>query len=178
MSVDYNNIKVHPLFEPIKRLFDFFILSIGFVGNPDFQDSFLRVHPAIAKSINDYNQEVNLRRNGDGSYQSNNKTYLVYISRMMAIAIFDFLQFSKYQSQLGKTSIYRFAKHIRNGAAHNNTFNFSEKTITDDKPVKWRNKIIDKNLRGSTVTPDFITATELVFLMEDISKNMRDKGNK
>ena len=93
---------------------------------------------------------------------------------MMAILIFDFLQASKYQNQLSSTPVYRFAKHIRNGAAHGNTFNFTEQIIKKDQPVKWRKKTIDISLKGKTVTPDFITATELVFLMEDISKMIKN----
>jgi hypothetical protein len=174
MSVDYNKIQVHPLFDPIKKMFDFFILSIGFVGNPNFQTAFLRIHPAIAKSINEYNKEVNLRVSSDGSYTSSNKKFMTYVSRMMAILLFDFLQASKYQNKINSMPIYKFAKHLRNGAAHGNTFNFTEETIKKDQPITWRDKTIDTSLKGKPVTPDFITATELIFLMEDISKLLQD----
>ena len=169
MSVDYHKIQVHQLFAPIKKMFDFFILSLGFVGNPSFQTAFIAIHPGITKTIQEYNQEVGLKVDRHGSYSSNNKIYMTHISRMMAILIFDFLQASEYQNKLSKTSIYKFAKHIRNGAAHGNKFNFSEIAIIKDQPVKWREKTIDINLKGKIVTPDFITATELIFLMEDIS---------
>lgn len=170
MSVDYNKIQVHPLFDPIKKMFDFFILSLGFVGNPTFQVAFMNTHPGISKTIQEYNKEVNLKVGTDGSYKSSNKVYMTHISRMMAILIFDFLQASKYQDKMSKSDIYKFAKHIRNGAAHGNKFNFSLEVIEKDQPVKWREKVIDFSLKGKSVTPDFITATELVFLMEDISK--------
>lgn len=174
MSVDYNKIQVHTIFDPIKKMFDFFILSLGFVGNPTFQAAFINTHAGISKTIQEYNKEVNLKVGTDGSYSSSNKVYMTHISRMMAILIFDLLQASKYQNQLASTSIYKFAKHIRNGAAHGNTFNFSEQIIEKDQPVKWKNKTIDFSLKGKKVTPDFITATELIFLMEDISKMIAD----
>lgn len=174
MSVDYNKIKVHPIFDPIKKMFDFFILSLGFVGNPSFQTAFINMHPGISKTIQEYNQEVSLKVNSDGSYTSKNKIYMTHMSRMMAILIFDFLQASKYKNKLSSTPIYKFAKHIRNGAAHGNEFNFNEETIKKDQPVKWREKTIDMSLKGKVVTPDFITATELVFLMEDISKMLQE----
>lgn len=172
MERDYTKIKVDPLFEPIKKLFEFFILGIGFIGMPTFQKAFLTVHPGIKPILDTYNKEVNLRFDG-ARFESSNKLYLVYIGRVMAISIFDFIQASHYNSKLGKTSIYRFAKHIRNGAAHNNRFNFTLSQI-NGKEAKWQNRVIDITLNGKCVIPDYINPNELLYLMEDLSKEIEN----
>jgi len=165
METDYTKIKVHPLFEPIKKLFEFYILGIGFVGMPDFQREFLRVNPGMKPLVDVYNKEVNLQVKGT-QIKASTKLYLNYIGRVMAIALFDVLQFSKYQHNLNRTEIFRFSRIIRNGAAHNNKFYF-EKPL--NKPVQWRDKIIKNEMAGKEVIPNFMNSTLLIFLMSDIS---------
>ncbi len=169
--MDYTKVKVHALFEPIKKLFEFFILGIGFVGMPEFQKEFLRVNPGMQTLLNTYNKEVNLRVEGS-KIKSSNRLYLIYISRVMAIALFDVLQFSKYQNSLNRTEIFKFAKIIRNGAAHDNKFYFDKPLC---KPIQWSNKVITNSMNGQVIFPAFMNATLLVFLMADISKMMKLK---
>lgn len=176
METDYIKIKVHPLFEPIKKLFEFYILGIGFVGMPDFQREFLKVHPGMKPLVDVYNKEVNLRIEGS-QIKLSSKLYLVHIGRLMAIAIFDFLQSSPFNKGFSGTEIFRFARHIRNGAAHNNKFNFEEYELIE-KPAQWKDKSIDSSLKGKSVIPDFITPTELIFLMSDISDLIEIKTKK
>lgn len=176
METDYSNIKVHPLFEPIKKLFEFVIFGNGFMVMPEFQKAFLNINPGAQFVIDDYNKEVNLTVKGS-EIHANLQLYLVHAGRLMAIAIFDFLQFSKYHKYLSQTEIFQFARHIRNGAAHNNKFFFNAKSKKDllKKPVKWSDKVINTSLVGKTVIPDFITAFSLIYLMQDISKMIESK---
>lgn len=176
METDYTKIKVHPLFEPVKKLFEFYILGIGFVGMPDFQKIFLRMHPGMKPLVDVYNKEVNLRIEGT-QVKLSSKLYLVHIGRLMALAIFDFLQFSPHQKDLSGTEIFNFTKHIRNGAAHNNKFNFNGRELLK-KPARWKDKIIDSSLKGKSVIPDFINPTELIFLISDISELIGIKTEK
>lgn len=176
METDYTKIKVHLLFEPIKKLFEFYILGIGFIGMPDFQREFLRAHPGMKSLVDAYNKEVNLRVEGT-QVKLSSKLYLIHIGRLMALAIFDFLQFSPFQKRLSGTEIFRFTKHIRNGAAHNNKFNFNEQELLK-KPARWKDKIIDSSLKGKSVIPDFINPTELIFLISDISDLIEIKNKK
>lgn len=176
IETDYTKIKVHPLFEPIKKLFEFFILGIGFVGMPDFQKQFLMINPGLRPLVDAYNKETNLRIVGS-QVKSNSKLYLVYIGRLMSIAIFDFLQSSRYQKDLNQTEIFRFAKHIRNGTAHNNKFNFTKEELIG-KPARWQDKVINISLKGKTVIPDFINPVMLLFLMSDISELIELKKKK
>ncbi|HSV94412.1 MAG TPA: hypothetical protein VLH94_00340 [Spirochaetia bacterium] len=176
METDYREIKVHPLFEPIKKLFVFVIYGSGFLMMPKFQKSFLAKNPGAQSIFDDYNKETNLTVS-DTEISINAKTYLTPTGRLMAIAIFDFLQCSEFQSYLSQTEIYKFARHIRNGSAHNNKFFFDKKSMKElsTSPVKWGDKTIDISLMGKTVVPDFIGSYSLLCLMGDISKMIEEK---
>ena len=176
METDYRKIKIHPLFEPIKKIFEFVIFGNGFMIMPEFQRAFLNTHPAAQSVIDDYNKEVNLAVNGS-EVHANVQLYLVHTGRLMAIAIFDFLQFSKYHKYLSQTEIFQFARHIRNGAAHNNKFFFDAKSKKEllKKPIKWSDKVINISLVDKTAIPDFINAFSLLYLMQDISKMIESK---
>lgn len=171
MEIDYGKIKLNPLFEPIKKIFEFFILGVGFVGQKDFQKIFLQMHPDLAPFVHTYNQEVNLRIEGH-SVKSETGLYWTNIGRLMAIAIFDILQFSKYHNSIKNTEIFKFAKHIRNGAAHDNKFDLNPPI---KKSVCWRDKIINQDLNNTKVFPDFISPPTLIILMSDISELIEEK---
>lgn len=171
METDYAKMKFDPLFDPIKKNFEFFILGIGFVGQKDFQKIFLQSHPELAPFINAYNQEVNLRVEGC-FVKSETGLYWSNIGRLMAIAIFDILKCSKHHNAVKNTDIFKFAKHIRNGAAHDNKFKL-------DPPIKnsvcWRDKTISNSLNNTKVFPDFISPATLIILMSDISELIEKK---
>lgn len=176
MEMDYRNIKVHPLLEPIKKIFEFVIFGNGFMMMPNFQQAFLAINPGAKSVIDDYNREVKLTIRGS-KIHTNIQLYLVHLGRLMAIAIFDFLQFSPYQKYLNQTEIFKFAKHIRNGAAHNNKFLFDSKSKME-LPVRWSDKVITSSLVGKTVIPDFINAFSLLYLMQDITKLIEQREGK
>lgn len=171
METDYSKIKLNPIFEPIKKIFEFFILAVGFVAQQDFQKVFSQTHPELVPFIITYNQEVNLRREGN-SIKSDNGLYFVNIGRLMAISIFDILQASQYNKLLNNTEIFKFAKHVRNGAAHSNKFNITSPIKT---PISWRDKTITNSLNDSIVFPDFINPIILISLMSDISELIEKK---
>ena len=166
MQADYSKIKLNPIFDPIKKVLDFFILGGIFIGQKDFQKIVLESHPELSSLIEAYNKEVNLRIEGN-RVKSNARMYYVNISRLMAIAIFDILQFSRYHNAVKKTEIFKFAKHIRNGAAHDNKFDLSPPIKNS---ITWREFTISQSLNNTTVFPNFIGAPTLIFLIQDISK--------
>jgi hypothetical protein len=176
LEMDYTKVKVHPLFEPIKKLLEFMIFGNGFLIMPEFQKAFLNINPAAKPILDEYNKEVKLTVKGN-EIHANMQLYLIHAGRLMAIAIFDFLQFSEYNKYLSQTDIFKFAKHIRNGAAHNNKFFFDAKSKREllKKPIKWNSKIIVSSLMGKTVFPDFINSFSLLYLIQDISKMIESK---
>lgn len=164
-GINYENINIDPILEPIKQLYEFYILGIGFVGQFEFQRIFLKENPEIKPFIDRYNTEVNLRIDGS-SVKSETRSYWISLGRIMAISIFNILESSEYNNTLNQEEIFEFIKHIRNGAAHNNKFNIIPPL---KKPVQWKNKIIDNSLNNTPVFPDFMNPTLLISLMADIS---------
>jgi len=173
-SFDYNQLRIHPILEPIRQLFEFFILGIGFVGQFDFQKFFLQAHPELSGAVDRYNKAVNLRKEGK-SVKSETGPYWILIGRVMAISLFNILEFSEYNNDINREEIFKFAKHIRNGAAHNNRFNISPPL---QMPVQWKDKIIDNSLNGSPVFPEFMNPVLLIILASDISTLIDQVENK
>ena len=172
LSTEYESLKIDLIFEPVKKLFEFYILGFAFVGQFDFQKIFLQHHPELESFLDRYNQEVNLRKDGS-SVKSETKPYWISLGRVMVIALFNILESSEYQNILSREEMFEFARQLRNGAAHGNKFNILHAL---PNPIKWRNKIIDNSLHGKSVFPDFIDPTTLVILMADIS-NLISKNN-
>lgn len=171
METDYAKIKLNPLFDPVKKTFEFYILGTGFITQKDFQQIIAQRHPYFAPFINTYNREVNFRKE-EHSIKAATGLYWTAIGRLMAISLFDILQFSKYHNSLKNTEIFKFAKHIRNGAAHNNKFNLNPPLI---KSIHWKDKIINQDLNNKKVFPDFIGPPNLIMLMSDISRTIEEK---
>ena len=174
MEVDYSKIKLHPLFDPIKKIYEFYVLGCIFIIQQDFQELVLQSHPELKQLIDTYNQAINREIEGT-RVKGNPKMYYVNICRLMAIPIFDILQCSKYHNLVKKTEIFQFAKHIRNGAAHENKF-YLTPPITSS--IIWRKFTINQGLNNTIVFPDFIGAETLIFLMQDISEMIEKDGKK
>ena len=105
METDYT--KIHPLFEPIEKFFEFVIVGNAFMMMPDFQEAFKSKIPAMQPLLDKYNKEVGQKIVGS-KVHTNIQFYLIYAGRLMAIAIFDFLQSSKYGNYLSNTDIFNF----------------------------------------------------------------------
>lgn len=175
MEIDYSKIKLHPLFDPIKKTYEFYVLGHIFVTQQDFQKLVLQSHPELKPLMDTYNQSINREIKGT-RVRGNPRMYYVNICRLMAIAIFDILQYSKYHNLVKKTEIFKFAKHIRNGAAHENKFYLTPPIINS---ITWRKFTINERLNDTIVFPDFIGAETLIFLMQDISEMIeRDEKKK
>ena len=92
-------------------------------------------------------------------------------ARQISISLFDILQFSEYQNCIIKNnhSLFKFAKHIRNGVAHNNKFFFDADSKLD-LPVEWRGKIIEESFHlKKVVFNEFLSPNDLVILISDFS---------
>jgi len=179
-------IYIHPIFKPLIANFKFFFVEMNMMVMPNFQNALIKTHKGeksviditveynnfkniqydVKDVIASFNKEVGLKEQG-GEVKCNINNLLKFQARQIAIVLFDILQSSKYNKCLNKTEIFKFAKHIRNGAAHNNSFNF-KKCLK--KPLRWRNKIINNSLQGEEVFPSFITIGDLIVLISDISE--------
>ena len=190
MTNDLKGIYIHPIFKPLSDNFKFSLVEMNMMVMPVFQDALIKAHKGeksvieisvkynefkniqydVGEVIDSFNKEVNLERNGS-DIKCDIKHLLNFQARLMAIVLFDILQISKYNKFLNRTEIFKFSKHIRNGAAHNNRFTF---TSPLKKPIKWHNKIIDNTLNKKEVFPSFITGADLILLISDISSKIKN----
>lgn len=184
--IDLNKIYIDEIFKPIIDNFMYFVGGIVSLNSSlDYQkilvktydgkperlaltvdyDGFVEIQCSIEEILKSFNAATNLRMDY-GRVSSDIKDLLIFQGRQIAISLFNILEFSTYNKKMNQTEIFKFAKEIRNGAAHNNRFYF-EKPLT--KPIKWRNKTIDNNLKNQNVFLSFITPADLMVLMSDIS---------
>jgi hypothetical protein len=92
---------------------------------------------------------------------------------MVAVFAFESLKNDQKYDKIKNETTVKYLRHLRNGAAHGNSFNFIDsrsKKIIDPGLVEWRGKIIDKSLQNKTVFPDFFAQGDFAYLFEDISK--------
>jgi len=164
-NINWKELSLNPIFKPIKDFFEFYLLGVGFIGQPDFQKIFIQTHPELRNTIERYNLNVDLEKDGC-IIKTKPKEYWITLGRMMSIAIFNILESSEYNNILNQEDLFKFAKHLRNGAAHNNKFNISPPV---HRPIIWKDKIIDNSLNGTNVFIDFFNPILLIFLMKDIS---------
>jgi hypothetical protein len=69
--------------------------------------------------------------------------------------------------------LFKFLRHVRNAAAHENRFYFGtgtqrERTLAG-LSVRWRNKTIEAPLEKSRLFHDFLGAGDLLFLLSDVT---------
>ncbi|MFH1089423.1 MAG: hypothetical protein V1716_03300 [Candidatus Uhrbacteria bacterium] len=183
-------IYIHPIFNELLNNFRFFLAGINMMSMPDFQKALINGHKGekseleisvkyddlkclkydIRDILTSFNKSVELKLIGD-KVEANIVGLMNFQARQIAISLFDILQFSKYQNYIIKnnSTLFKFAKHIRNGAAHNNKFFFDEKNKLD-LPVGWRGKTIEESFHlQKIVFNEFLTPADLVLLISDFS---------
>lgn len=188
------SIEIHPIFEPINKNFRYFFVSMNMMALPVLQSLLIKSQPDLEKmpalqlsvkveefntlfyltkrSIEEFNQDTNLRRLDNGLITCDINALLIPYARMMAISIYDILYSSKYNKKINQDKTVFFAKCLRNGASHDNKFKFTHKEL-EKLPVEWRGKVLTKDFNGKKVFNDFILPTDLIILMHDLSKIMK-----
>lgn len=76
-----------------------------------------------------YNKWVNLQTKIDiitkkYTTEMNILNGVIIVGKIMTISVYELLRSSKYYLSLKDLEEFKFLKHIRNGAAHNNRFDF------------------------------------------------------
>lgn len=185
------NIKTDKIFEPYAKIFSAGMLSLWAVGQPFFldwvqqhnemlmdaksgQSSSILVGPLVAEIIKN-----NLPDNKKGPFF----TELVeHFCILFCIASFDRLKEDERYKKIKYKPVVEFFRHIRNGCAHGNKFFF--KTYKDKKTgkeikeptktAKFRDLEITRKLMedNKNVFFDFLSAGDLPYLIEDISKEL------
>ena len=166
------------------------MVGINMMSIPDFQKALIVSHKGklgeleisveyedmkciksdVRDILNSFNKIVGLELVGD-KVKANIIGLMNFQARQIAISLFDIIQFSKYQNYIIKNNftLFKFTKHIRNGAAHNNKFFFDEKSKLD-LPVDWRGKTIEESFHlQKVVFNEFLTPADLILLISDFS---------
>ena len=185
-------IYIHPIFNDLLNNFKFFLVGINMMSMLDFQKELIAVHKGekseleisvkyedlkcvkydIRDVFNSFNKVVGLELVGD-KVKADIINLMNFQARQIAISLFNILENSKFNNFINQEEIYKFAKHIRNGAAHSNRFNFSKKTKLE-LPVAWRDKTINYSLHKSEVFSKFLTPADLVLLISDFSNIIKN----
>jgi len=181
------NIYIHPIFHDLLDNFRFFLVGINMMSMPDFQKALTVGHKGekseleisvkyddlkcvkydIRDIFSSFNKAVGLKLVGD-KVNANIIGLMNFQARQIVISLFNILENSRFYNSINQKEVFKFTKHIRNGAAHNNKFNFDEKAKLE-LPVKWRDKTINPPLHNTEVFNKFLTPADLILLTSDIS---------
>jgi hypothetical protein len=187
-------IYTHPIFHDLLNNFRFFFAGINMMCKLDFQKALIDSHKGekseleisakyddlnclkydIRDIFTSFNKAVKLELVGD-KVKANIIDLMNFQARQIAISLFDILQFSKYRNFVVKNDInlFKFTKHIRNGAAHNNKFFFDAKSKLG-LPVEWRGKTIENSFHCKKIVfNEFLTPADLILLIADISSGIK-----
>lgn len=102
---------------------------------------------------------------------------MIFFGKAIAILLFDYLNSSKYSSEISKDKEYQFIRHIRNGAAHYNKFNLKDEDgnwkLKEGEEIKWEGKVIKRQIHGQVVFNDFINVFSLLILAQHFSDRLK-----
>lgn len=188
-------LEIHPILEILSDSFSFFVMSQRMMAIPTFQDIIVAKDKGemgkIALTIkstklkvlkfqsawafNRFNEKFGVKEE-NGKTKCNINELLIPQGKLVAIALFEILNSSKYNNRINNHKLFEFAKHLRNGAAHNNKFYFKPQKVVDKlklKPLYWRGKTIRHTFHDKKqVFGDFIYFGDLLVLIGDISKEL------
>jgi hypothetical protein len=98
---------------------------------------------------------------------------LANLYRVVTVSVKDIMEEHPDFSTVRNDELFRFLRHIRNAAAHENHFYFGigrqrDRTLAG-LPARWRNKTIDAVVEGKQLFHEFLGAGDLLFLLSDVS---------
>ena len=183
--IPFDEFNFHPVLKDIENMFWMFILSNKALSLPETQDN-LKNDEVFSDMLVKFNKwtglNIKIKESGREYITTLNvQNQMIFLGKAMAILTFDFISSSKYQSAIGQDNKFQFLRHIRNGAAHYNTFNLKdidgEWKLEEHESVIWNNKVINRELDREKVFPNFFSVFEMFFLAYDLSKELSTIDN-
>jgi len=194
VSGDIYNFKVseinfHPVLKDVEVMFWLFLLSMRTLSDCDVQ-AILRTknsqqegYQSFNEMLDNFNKSTNLRIEKVGNIATSKLNILkemIFIGKAMAVFAYELLSVSDYYPKISEIEEFKFLKHIRNGAAHNNRFNFQHKygakkglwNIDEKEIIKWNGLEISRKLQDTIVFNDFISIFGIFLLTNFLSKNL------
>ncbi len=191
MELHVDKINFHPILKDIENIFWFFLLSIRTLSDSDIQNilktknSTQAGYACFNQMLDKFNKTTNLNieKNGDiTTSKLNISKEMIFTGKAMAILTYDFLSLSSYNATINKDNEFKFLRHIRNGAAHNNKFNLKDENgdwkIKEDEIIKWNDKEINQKLQGKIIFNDFLSVFDIFLLAKHFSDKLNLIDNK
>ncbi len=186
---DVKNTNFHPVLKDIENMFWFFWLSIRTLSDYDIrnllkqknntQEGYLGFNEMLDKF--DEATEIQIEI-GQSSTTSNLNILpkMIFTGRVIAILVYEYLSVSNYFSEIKNSLEFIFLKHIRNGSAHNNKFDFKYKfgskkgqwMIDETEKIEWGGLIISRELQDKVVFNDFISVSQVFLLAKHFSDKL------
>jgi hypothetical protein len=98
------------------------------------------------------------------------------VNSMFLISMWAILSETSIFKDINKEPIVQFFRHVRNGCAHGNKFNFKHL----EYPAEWRDKCIKQENTGKPVFPNILKDGDPILLLVDINnryfKNVKLPG--
>ena len=189
-----SNYYIHPFLSLIERTLRYNIVALGMMCMPELQQAFVEGNPQILlaakgkygnhdamvfetkKATEQFNKEMSINKSGE-KIEAKLRMPLQGEARKMIIYLYDLLENSAYYPCLQRKDGFEFLRHLRNGAAHDNKFDFKghmnnslNEPITE---IQWREMKITQDMENTEVFDLFIAPADLIVLISDISKLLK-----
>lgn len=185
MEINVSEINFHPVLKDIENMYWLFLLSIRTLSDYDVQN-ILRTKNSIQEGylsfnhmLDKFNKVTDLHIEKTGNVTTSKMNILkemIFMGKAMVILTYDFLSLSGYNANINKDEEFQFLRHIRNGAAHNNKFNFKNEDgswkIGENETIKWNNMEISRKLQGDIIFDDFISLFNVFLLAKYFSDRL------
>lgn len=189
-TFNVSEVNFHPALKDIENIFWFFILAHKALARLDVQNIIKTTEdPSIVSMLEKYNRWINLqiKINKNNTYTSNSNILnsMILIEKAMVILLYEFLKGSNYGKKITEDEGFKFLKHIRNGASHNNKFNFKYQfgknkgmwMIEENEIIKWNGMEINRKLHETIIFNDFISLPNIFLLTKYFSDRLMEIDN-
>jgi len=151
--------------------------SMMCVRHPNLHNPILKEIPGVTVAsscaVQGKKQDINIPTKGiiDGFKKEgltdvqSLKQGFYHVNSMFLISMWAILTETQNFNNISREPEIQFYRHVRNGCAHGNMFNFTKLRY----PAKWRNKEIVAANSGQSVFPDVLKDGDPIFLLVDIN---------
>jgi len=153
------------------------IFSMMCVRHPNLHEPILRAVPGVTVAssfvINGHKQNLNIPTKGMiDSFKKAGLTNVkslaqgfYHVNSMFLISMWAILVETQNYSNISREPEVQFFRHVRNGCAHGNRFNFNQLA----QSAQWRDKEITISNNGNPVFPNVLKDGDPILLLVDIN---------
>lgn len=190
VNLNVNEVNFHSILKDVENMFWFFLLSIRTLSDEEIQN-LLKIkntnqegYASFNEMLRKFNDTTNLKIEKKGNITTSTMNVLkemIFMGKAMTIFTYELLSASDYSENIKNDEEFKFLRHVRNGAAHNNKFDlkyrFGKKAgewgIKENEFIKWNGFKIDRKLQGTAVFNDFISIFNIFLLANHFSEKLK-----